>query len=133
MENETNKQFLKIWLLMKISAENENPRVLKGRLKREWTGYAKDFGLTLFDALSPEEKENQTALWVDFFRYYTDLCMHDRTYGSTLFGLVSLKDHVVREKFANELHHTLSGFPEKIGLSELFQPLLAAADQALTL
>ncbi len=125
------KNYLKALILMKISAENDNPRFFKWRLKKEWLSYARDFGLPELPSLSEEEKEARKKDFTDFFLYYIDLCLHDKAYGSTLFGMISLKDATVREKMENELKNTLVIFPEKLGMEELFLPLFQASGEAL--
>ena len=127
---ETQKSYLNAWLLMKVSAENSVPFFGKRRLKKEWEGYAKTFGLIDYASFSEEKKTTQRTSWVEFFQFYGNLCLTDATYGSMLFGLIKAKDASVKEKLGYEFDRICSIFPEELGLKELYAPLQEASEEA---
>ena len=119
--------YMRLWLMMKISAQNAPTFFGRHRLVKEWMRYAQEFGLDNYEAASGEEKEALIAGWENFLKDYCRLCLADHTYGSTLFGLVKMKADTIEEKLLNELNTVSELFPERIGLKELFAPLHEAA------
>ncbi|MBQ7676692.1 MAG: hypothetical protein IJT32_00515 [Lachnospiraceae bacterium] len=119
--------YMRTWLMMKISAQNAPTVFGKRRLTREWEKYAAEFGLTGYADASDEEKEKRMSDWDGFLQDYCHLCLTDRTYGSTLFGIVPMKADTINEKLLNELNTITELFPERLGLKNLFAPLHEAA------
>ncbi len=137
--NQTNKEpeitfdypeiFLKDWLLMKIDVANGVNFLQKKHLTRQWTEYAKDFGLLDYDAKNEVEQKALKEEWISFFSHLLQLCQNDKTYNSTLFGMVPMKKDTLSEKIANELESLTEGYPTKLGIQSLFLPLHQCAKE----
>ncbi len=121
--------YMRLWLMMKISAQNAPSLFGKRRLVREWLKYAEEFGLDRFPTASDAEKEQLINDWKGFLNDFCHLCLTDRTYGSTLFGLVPMKSDTVEEKLLNEIRTVTFFFPERLGLEETFAPLAGVAEE----
>lgn len=119
--------YMRTWLMMKISAQNAPTVFGRRRLAKEWSSYADAFGLSGYEEASDDKKDALTNDWENFLKDYCRLCLSDRTYGSTLFGLVRMKEDTIEEKLLNELNTITELFPERVGLKELFTPLHDAA------
>lgn len=121
--------YLKNWLLMKIDTSSGVNFLQKKRLTKQWTAYAKDFGLVDFDSLSHEAQEELQEKWKAFFSHLIQMCHDDKTYNSTLFGMVPMKKDTLSEKIANELTIVTEGYPTKLGLEDLYLPLHQCAKE----
>lgn len=95
----------------------------KKRMKRELESYAKDLCLLDYSPESPEEMDILQQEWDDFSRYFISSCLGNKSYCSTLFGLVPMKDSMVSQKIALQILQVTVEYPQKFGMEELFYPL----------
>ena len=58
-----------------------------------------------------------------FASFWIETCATDKSYGSTVFGLVRMKDSALSLKMAEEIGENLLFIPEKLGLDALAKPL----------
>lgn len=59
-------------------------------------------------------------------RVYIELCQKDKSYGSTLFGVMSLGDERVKNKLRLDLEETGIQLPEGIGMTEELSLIMRA-------
>ena len=123
--------YMRTWLMMKISAQNAPSLFGRRRLAREWKKYAAQFGLDRYAKADTEEKQRLEQDWKSFLKDYSQLCLNDHTYGSTLFGLIPLKSDSVEEKLRGELATVTKIFPERLGLEALFEPLARMIEEPM--
>lgn len=115
--------FLHAWTMIKASASAGVSFFQKKRLMRELESYLKD--LCLLDYVSENEIEAEvlTAEWSDFARYFIASCIGSKSYCSTLFGFVPIKDATIAEKIVAEIDVVTKEYPAKLGYEEAFIPL----------
>lgn len=112
--------FMHAWIMMNAAASNS---FIGKRQLRELTGYLED--LCLHGYLPENEAEQQilTAEWTDFARSYLLSCIGDKSYCSTFFSIVPLKDNAVAHKLVEEIDLVTRIYPSKFGMEASFAPL----------
>ena len=100
------------------SAEASGSLLFQGRLKKELLQCMEELGLTM-DQI-PEEL---TEEWKAFAKDYIEACLKSRAYGSTLFGMLPMKEDGVSLKLSEDLQVILYDYPRRFGLEDAFLPL----------
>ena len=100
------------------SAEASGSFLFQGRLKKELLQCMEELGLTLEQI--PEEL---TEEWKVFAKDYIEACLRSRAYGSTLFGMVPMREDGVSLKLAEDLQVILFDYPRRFQLEDGFLPL----------
>ncbi len=107
---------------MMILADVDSHGILfQNRRKKEITSYLDDFGDKTDDA--------QIAEWKEFASEYIEMSLKSKSYGKTLFGLISLQDRRVALKIASDIDNVTRVVPEKYGLIEKAGPLRKALSE----
>ncbi len=109
--------FMRAFLMIK-SAQTGGGRLFREKQKRELLAYMEDLGLMLAD--TPPELEEE---WGRFAEDYLENFLHSRSYGSTLFGMVQMKEDWVLQKLAEDLENITAAYPARFGLEKQFLPL----------
>ena len=115
--------FLHAWTMIKASSVAGVSFFQKKRLIRELESYLRDFCLLDYEPENETEASVLTAEWSDFARYFISSCVGSKSYCSTLFGFVPIKDSTVAEKIAAEIDVVTKEYPAKLGYEEAFVPL----------
>lgn len=119
----TTDGFLRAFMMIKATSAAGVSFFQKKSKKRELESYMKDLCLRGYE---PENEDESTVLaeeWRDFARYFISSCVGSKTYCSTLFGLVPIKDATVAEKICAEITLVTKDYPAMLGLSDEFTPL----------
>ena len=94
----------------------------KRHLQKELKQYMKDLCLLEY---APENETEQTILlaeWENFAKVLLASCTGSKTYCSTLFGIVPIKDASVARKIAEEIDFVTRTYPQKLELADEFAP-----------
>ena len=90
--------------------------------KKELKQYMKDLCLLEY---APENETEQAVLlteWENFAKVLLASCTGSKTYCSTLFGIVPIKDASVARKIAEEIDFVTRTYPQKLELADEFAP-----------
>ena len=74
---------------------------------------------------APENETEQAVLlteWENFAKVLLASCTGSKTYCSTLFGIVPIKDASVARKIAEEIDFVTRTYPQKLELADEFAP-----------
>lgn len=115
--------FMHAWMMIKASAATGVSFFTKKKLERELLSYMDELCLYHYEPEAPEEKKILLDEWNDFARQFIASCVGSRTYCSTLFGFVPVKDAVVAKKLAEEIELVTGRYPAQLGHAEAFLPL----------
>lgn len=89
---------------------------------------------TLGGLLAAEAGETGRTLWqrelTHLLRLYIRLCREDRSYTTTLFGLMHIKEEQVADKLEKELMDNAFRLPAAAGMEQAFAELMRAARTA---
>ena len=92
------------------------------RQQKELKQYMKDLCLLEY---APENETEQAVLlteWENFAKVLLASCTGSKTYCSTLFGIVPIKDASVARKIAEEIDFVTRTYPQKLELADEFAP-----------
>ena len=92
------------------------------RFQKELKQYMKDLCLLEY---APENETEQAVLlteWENFAKVLLASCTGSKTYCSTLFGIVPIKDASVARKIAEEIDFVTRTYPQKLELADEFAP-----------
>ena len=88
-------------------------------------------------AKSPETLALEQMLlrleWKAFAKFWMETCIKDKSYSSTVFGLVRMKDETLAKKLAQEIGDVCVFIPRALGLEERAVPLRNAVVKAYEL
>ena len=114
--------FMKAWMMIKASGAAGISFFNKRHLQKELKQYMKD--LCLLDYTPENETERAILLneWKNFAKVLLASCTGCKTYCSTFFGIVPIKDASVARKIAEEIDFVTRTYPEKLELADEFAP-----------
>ena len=113
---------MKAWMMIKASGAAGISIFNKRHLQKELKQYMKDLCLLEY---APENETEQTVLlteWENFAKVLLASCTGSKTYCSTLFGIVPIKDASVARKIAEEIDFVTRTYPQKLELADEFAP-----------
>ncbi|ETP72194.1 hypothetical protein UYO_1795 [Lachnospiraceae bacterium JC7] len=105
--------FIAAWMNMLITGRLGINFLNKGRIKKEVTGYLKD--LCILDFPQDEILMDE---WEDFAKFWIKSCVEDKTYDSTIFGLIRLSDKNLASKIAGDILDISYFIPLKFGYED---------------
>ena len=114
--------FMKAWMMIKASGAAGISFFNKRHLQKELKQYMKD--LCLLD-YTPENETERAILpneWENFAKVLLASCTGCKTYCSTFFGIVPIKDASVARKIAEEIDFVTRTYPEKLEFADEFAP-----------
>lgn len=106
--------FLAAWMNILITGRMGINFLNKGRVKKEVTGYLRDLCVMDFPLDSILISE-----WEDFSKLWITSCLKDKTYDSTIFGLIRLSDRNLASKIASDIIEVTCRIPQKFGYENL--------------
>jgi len=113
---------MKAWMMIKASGAAGISFFNKRHLQKELKQYMKDLCLLEY---APENETEQAVLlteWENFAKVLLASCTGSKTYCSTLFGIVPIKDASVARKIAEEIDFVTRTYPQKLELADEFAP-----------
>jgi hypothetical protein len=121
--SERAKEYMKTWMMIQVDARQNDSLFSRKKIERNLSRYAKEFHLDDYSDLSAEQQEQRRLEWADFVRLYIQTCINSKTYRSTLFGALPLKDATVAQKIAEDILLITHDFPARYNRTETFLPL----------
>lgn len=121
-KNTDTDNFMHAWTMIKASSAAGVSRFQKKQKQNELKKYMADLGILDFIEAPKEEQEIIKAEWASFTRLYITYCTNNKTYCSTLFGLISVKEETIAEKLADEIDLVTRRYPQSLNLSDFFIP-----------
>lgn len=104
--------YMNAWVMLRAAASTGINFLTRKKAAKEALSY-----LAVFEKKTNED-ENR-ALY-EFARELISSSLKSRSYGSTLFGMVPMRDKDVAQKFAAEIRLVTVEYPDKLGLKEEF-------------
>ena len=114
--------FMKVYMEMDIESQNRSSFFRKKNIKK-LEGYRDNLLLTNFSEKSEEERAILVEEYNDLAVKYIETCHKSRSYGTTAFGMIPLKDGMLQGKINSEIHRVLKEYPESLGMGEDFKVL----------
>lgn len=114
--------FMRAWMMICASGASGISIFNKKHLTKELRQYMQDLCLTGYDLLPPEEKAQLSSEWEDFAITLFSTCVESKTYCSTLFGLIPVKDASVARKLAEEIDFVTRIYPAALSCEDDFLP-----------
>lgn len=109
------------WMMLK--ADCENTPFFREKKQQEFQKYLRDLCLLDYEPESEAEQQILSEEWADFARCYLSYCAQSRTYCSTFFGIVPIRDEAVARKMAEEIDLITKKYPTDLGFPEALLPL----------
>lgn len=121
-KNANTDIFIHAWMMIKASNAAGVSRFQKKQKQKELRQLMKDLGILDFPEAPKEEQEIIKAEWACFTRLYINYCTNNKTYCSTLFGFIPIKEEIVAEKLADEIDLVTRRYPKVLDLADSFIP-----------
>lgn len=119
----TTDAFLHAWMMIKASAAAGVSFLTKRKSAKELENYMNLLLLTAEAQADIAEHGLLIAEWQDFARSFIASCVGSKSYCSTLFGFIPIKDATVAEKLAAEILLVTRDYPAQFGQADAFVPL----------
>lgn len=119
----TTDAFMHAWMMIKASAAAGVSFLMKRRSAKELEDYMNRLLLTADAQSDIAERDLLIAEWQDFARSFIASCVGSKSYCSTLFGFIPIKDATVAEKLAAEILLVTRDYPAQFGQADAFAPL----------
>lgn len=123
--------YIRAWMMIKNGAEQGASRFTMKSHKKSLDVYMAELDLLRYQEANEAEQEVYRAEWTDFAKTLIRLCYEDRTYGSTLFGLIPMKKENVGAKIARDIQLALYDYPAQFQLESYFEPLKQIVEREL--
>lgn len=115
--------FLHAFTMLGASAAAGVSFLQKKFRKKELFTYIDLLVLSEFEQRPDWEQNILVAEWEDFALGYLFSCFDSKSYRSTLFGMIPMKDHNVAKKLASEIKLITKEYPGIFGMEDVFRPL----------
>lgn len=119
--------FLHAWLMIKIMAQDSVNLLNRNAKKEELRSHMQAIGL--LDDDPPEELKQE---WKHFARTVIETNASDRTYGSTVMGLVGIGDENTIIKLMDEINAVTKFVPDRLGMKKEMEELREIFHQTFT-
>lgn len=119
--------FLGLWMTMEFNKDKSNRFWSGGRAKKEVLKALEKSGFSQFANGTAQEREMIYREAYHMISTYESLCEKDKTYGSTIFGIVAMKEKDLIAKIKADLFDTAIRMPSTLGLEEELDIIIQAA------
>lgn len=114
--------FLHAWMMIKASSAAGVIKFQVPYKQKKLKLLMEELGILNYLVLPVMEQELLIQEWVSFAKFYITSCSQDRTYCSTLFRIIPIKDETVAEKLADEIDQVTRRYPKLLHLEDFFLP-----------
>ena len=110
--------FMALWMVLEFNKNSSGGMFGRGRAKKEILKSLQKSGIAEFQNGTPLEKELIYREVLHLVSAYAKLCEVDKSYGSTIFGIMSMKEQDIAAKLKNDLYDTGIRLAHDMGLEE---------------
>lgn len=129
-KNERADGFLKLWMVMKYAGDNTTGIFGYGGVRRD---VRKTLKKLHFEEFKQKDEQTRKLLYKECYhmaQLYLYLCENDRTYGSTLLGMMALSKEKLQSKIGADIFNVACKVPVRLKMEEELEPLLSAVIDA---
>ena len=123
--------FLGLWMVLEFNRNAGGKMFGKNRARKE---ILKELDKNRIPELLEESELSKKLIYRECYhlvKMYSDLCETDRSYGSTLFGLFSMKENDLKAKVKADLYETGVKLAQDLELEKELAPVIKAAQEVL--
>lgn len=114
--------FLRAWMMIKAGSASGTSFLNKKHQKKELLNCLETLGILDCPTENSAALQVLTEEWQNFAHVFLANCAGSKSYCSTLFGMIPIKDSVVAEKIAIEIDLVTRTYPARFGLEEQMLP-----------
>lgn len=119
--------YLKLWMALEFN-KNYAGKLFAGKgAQKEISGHLKRMKFEELAAKGPQYEELLYRECCHLVRVYMDLCATDRTYNSTLFGIMPMKKEHATDKMKADIYQTAIKLPRLLGMEQELSVITRAA------
>lgn len=118
--------FMRAWVMLLADSANPPSFLSKKHRAKELQKFMEMFALTDYSALDEAERRVLHDEWMDFGRQLVQISLGSKAYGTTVFGLVPMKEEDVEFKFTADVLRALREYPAYFGKEADTAPLYEA-------
>ena len=129
-KNERADGFLKLRMVMNYAGDNSTGIFGYRGVKRDIRKALKKLN---FEELKQKDEATRKLLYKECYhmgQLYLYLCENDRTYGSTLLGMMALNKEKLQDKIGADIFNVACKVPTRLEMEEELEPLLSAVIDA---
>ncbi len=122
--------YLGLWMAMEYSKDTAGKMFGLKRARRE---IEKNLTRLKFRELQEKSELHRELLYREcchMVKTYMELCAKDKTYNTTLCGIVPISEKSAKNKLQHDIYTTAIAFPEEIGMQEELEIVTRAAREA---
>lgn len=122
--------YLGLWMAMEYSKDTAGKMFGLKRARRE---IEKNLTRLKFRELQEKSELHRELLYRECYhmvKTYMELCAKDKTYNTTLCGIVPISEKSAKNKLQHDIYTTAIVFPEEIGMQEELEIVTRAAREA---
>ena len=123
--------FLGLWMVMEFNRNAGGKMFGKGREKKEILKELEKNRIMEFLEQSELSKQIIYRECYHLVNMYCELCETDKSYGSTLFGLFSMKENDLKAKVKADLYETGIQLAQELEMEKELAPIVKAAQEVL--
>lgn len=114
--------FLHAWMMIQAASASGVSFFGKKQKEKELRRLLSDLCIIDYPLETNEKAEVLTAEWQNFALVFLAVCAGSKSYCSTLFGIVPVKDETVAKKIAAEIDLITRKYPALFGLEDVMLP-----------
>ena len=118
--------FLGLWMVLEFNKNAGGKMFGRGRSRKEILRELEKTGILKYAKGNELERELIYREVLHMVRIYADLCEKDKTYGSSIFGIFSMKEADVIAKLKADLYETAICLPYDLALEEELELIVKA-------
>ena len=122
--------YLALWMAMEYSKDTAGKLFGMKRARKEIN---KNLDRLKFKELQEKSEPHRELLYREcchMVKTYMELCEKDKTYNTTLFGIVPINEKNAKSKLQGDIYHTAVKLPEEINMQQELGIITRAAREA---
>lgn len=122
--------YLALWMAMEYSKDTASKFFGVKRARKE---IEKNLNRLKFKELQEKSELHRELLYREcchMVKTYMELCKKDKTYNTTLFGIVPINEKNAKSKLQGDIYHTAVRLPEEINMQQELGIITRAAREA---
>lgn len=122
--------YLALWMAMEYSKDTAGKLFGVKRARKE---IEKNLDRLKFKEIQEKSDLHRELLYREcchMVKTYMELCEKDKTYNTTLFGIVPINEKNAKSKLQGDIYHTAVSLPEEINMQQELEIITRAAREA---